>query len=70
MVGQAESSAEYNDAMAALTVWIIGSGPPIPIESMGLGPATTAPLPEGACHLLPATYCVLLTACYLLFAAA
>ena len=47
VVGQATSSAEYNDAMAALTVWIIGSGPPIPIESMGLGPATTAPLPEG-----------------------
>ena len=46
-VSKATSSTEYNDAMVALTVWIIGTGPPIPNDGAAWGSTFAGPLPEG-----------------------
>ena len=46
-MSQATTAAEYNDAMAALTVWIIGTGPPIPNDCSTFGCTYAGPLPEG-----------------------
>ena len=46
-VSKATTAAEYNDAMAALTVWIIGTGPPIPNDCSTFGCTYAGPLPEG-----------------------
>ena len=46
-VSKATPAAEYNDAMAALTVWIIGTGPPIPNDCSTFGCTYAGPLPEG-----------------------
>ena len=41
------TATEYSDAVSALTVWIIGTGPPIPSDGAAWGSTFAGPLPDG-----------------------
>lgn len=46
-VSSSRTAQEYDEAMAALTVWLIGTGPPIPEGGAAWGSTFEGPLPDG-----------------------
>ena len=46
-VSASSTAQQYDEAMAALTVWIIGTGPPIPEGGAAWGSTFEGPLPDG-----------------------